>query len=154
MKRYLRDSTTAKSDELEKKIKQRELDSIRRKSNKLVKEAERNKVHLDKAIELAVDQSSETDSSLIEDTCSEKSEGYWYDTSNIELTGVIESPVTPASVSAQDPDTWSSVNRFLPEGCVISPGILPLQRTASLPLLATTPTDPNFLDASVSDSSD
>ena len=149
MKRYVRDSTTAKSEESNRKLKQRELDSVRRKSQKLVELAERNKIDIDEAIESAVvAQSSETDSSSREDIGGDQSEDYWYDTSNQELTSVIESPITPTSASAQDPDNWSKVNRFLPDGCVLSPSNPGLQRAASLPLLATTPTDPNFLDAS------
>ena len=138
MKRELRDSTLAKSDELKQKLKKRDRDSVRKRSEKLIKIAERNKAKLDAAIELSVvNKSNNTDTSSNIETEEEvdihDSGEYWFDTSNIELVGLTESPITPASASAQDPDSWSSNNRFFPEGCNISP-TSPIQRAASLPV--------------------
>ena len=64
MKRELRDSTLAKSDELKQKLKKRDRDSVRKRSEKLIKIAERNKAKLDAAIELSVvNKSNNTDTS-------------------------------------------------------------------------------------------
>ena len=138
MKRKLRDSTLAKSDELKQKLRNRDRDSVRKRSEKLIRIAERNKAKLDAAIELSVvNKSNNTDTSPNKETEEEldcqESEDYWFDTSNIELIGLTESPITPASASAQDPDSWSSNNRFFPEDCITSP-TSPIQRAASLPI--------------------
>ena len=110
MKRELRDSTLAKSDELKQKLKKRDRDSVRKRSEKLIKIAERNKAKLDAAIELSVvNKSNNTDTSSNIETEEEvdihEGEEYWFDTSNIELIGLTESPITPASAVAQDPDS-------------------------------------------------
>ena len=124
MKRKLRDSTVAKSDQLQAKLKKRELDIKRRKSRKLIRQAEQNQASIGEAIQLSVvNRSSELDSNSgnktdtsAKDTTStegdigaESTDEYWYDTSNIDLLDVIESPVTPASLSNLDSDTWSVV---------------------------------------------
>ena len=124
MKRKLRDSTVAKSDQLQAKLKKRELDIKRRKSRKLIRQAEQNQASIGEAIQLSVvNRSSELDSNSgnktdtsAKDTTStegdigaESIDEYWYDTSNIDLLDVIESPVTPASLSNLDSDTWSVV---------------------------------------------
>ena len=141
MKRHLRDSTIARSEQLQAKLKKRELDNKRRKSRQLIRQAEQNQASIGEAIRLSVvNRSSELDSNSedktdtsAKDTTStegdigaEYSDEYWYDTSNVEFLDVIESPVTPASLSRLDSDTWSSVNRFFPDGCVISPPACPL----------------------------
>ena len=123
MKKNLRETTVAKSNELREILRKREAESLRRKSNKLIRLADREKASLDEQIELSVVDKSgnNTDSDTsAKDTNSEENisnpsgsqEEYWYDTSNTELTGYLESPATPSSVVDQDPDTWSSVNRF------------------------------------------
>ena len=126
MNKDLRDSTVAKSKELEKKLKQRERESQARKSRKLIQVTDRNKASIDEALKLSVITSSEStdtsdkDTNTEEDISGQSQEEFWYDTSNTDLIGVVESPVTPASTSQQDPESWSLANRFLPEGCVLS----------------------------------
>ena len=157
MKRKLRDSTVAKSDQLQAKLKKRELDIKRRKSRQLIRQAEQNQASIGEAIQLSVvNRSSELDSNSgnktdtsAKDTTStegdigaESTDEYWYDTSNVELLDIIESPVTPASLSNLDSDMWSSVNRFFPEGCVISPPVRPLARAKSLPTVVFKPSVP------------
>jgi len=39
----------------------------------------------------------------------------------LELISPIHSPVTPTAASEQNSATWSSVNQFFPEGCILSP---------------------------------
>ena len=144
MKRNVRESTTAKSDLLKDKLKQRELERKKRKSRKLLKLADKNSASISEALELSVigkDQSSDSelseksDTSVIdstEDNLSAQSgsqEEYWYDNSNTELTGLQEFPVTPQS------DCWSYVNRFFPRGCFRSPKV-PITRASSLPAIA------------------
>ena len=143
MKRNVRESTTAKSDLLKDKLKQRELERKKRKSRKLLKLADKNSASISEALELSVigkDQSSDSelseksDTSVIdttEDNLSAQSgsqEEYWYDNSNTELTGLQEFPVTPQS------DCWSYVNRFFPRGCFRSPKV-PITRASSLPAI-------------------
>ena len=149
----LRESTVAKSKELCETLRKRETESLRRKSNKLIRLADREKASLDEQIELAVvdksgnntdsDTSAKDTNSNSEENISNPSgsqEEYWYDTSNTELTGFLESPATPSSVVDQDPDTWSSVNRFFPEGCVRSPPIFTgIRKAASYPILGPSP---------------
>ena len=63
MKRKLRDSTVAKSDQLKAKFKKRELDIKRRKSGQLIRQAEKNQASIGEAIQLSVvNRSSELDS--------------------------------------------------------------------------------------------
>ena len=50
----LRESTVAKSKELCETLRKRETESLRRKSNKLIRLADREKASLDEQIELAV----------------------------------------------------------------------------------------------------
>ena len=158
MKRNFRDSTQTKSDQLKAKLKKRELESKRRKSRQLIRQAELSQASISEALELSVVSQSagvtsgdKTDTSAKDTTTEEEDIGFesqdefWYDTSNVELIQqFIESPVTPASVSNQDPDTWSSVNRFFPEGCILSPAVRPLRRAASLPTLAIRPSVPTL----------
>ena len=146
MNKDLRNSTVAKSKELEEKLKLRERKSQARKSRKLIKVADRNKASIDEALQLSViissenTDTSEKDTNTEEDISGQSQEEFWYDTSNTDLIGVVESPVTPASTSQQDPDLWSLANRFIPEGCVLSPPDPPiLSKAASLPNLAHTP---------------
>ena len=154
MKKYLRDTTTAKSELSRENLRKREKESNRRKSHKLIRLADKESASINEALQLSVyqkggdtdsDKEDITDTSA-KDTTSEDShseptgsqEDYWYDTSNTELTGLQESPVTPSSALI-DPDKWSSVNRFFPEGCIRSPPIVPITRAVSLPVLAPTP---------------
>ena len=60
-----------------------------------------------------------------------------------ELTGVEKSPVFPVSASNLEPDSWSPVNRFFPQGCVRSPPIVLNSKAASLPTSA-----PPFIQSS------
>ena len=98
MKRKLRDSTVAKSDQLKAKLKKRELDIKRRKSRQLIRQAEQNQASIGEAIQLSVvNRSSELDSNSgnktdtsAKDTTStegdigaESTDEYWYDNSNI-----------------------------------------------------------------------
>ena len=111
MNKDLRDSTVAKSKELEKKLKQRERESQARKSRKLIQVTDRNKASIDEALKLSVITSSEStdtsdkDTNTEEDISGQSQEEFWYDTSNTDLIGVVESPVTPASTSQQDPES-------------------------------------------------
>ena len=147
MKRSVRPSTAAKSEELKEILKQRKRDSTRRRSRKLIEVAERNSASIGEAINLSVLKSSETDTSekdTEEDIVISSSEEYWIDTSGNELVSVLESPVTPTSASDRDPESWSSLNRFFPEGCILSPSRPPIERARSLPALAPTPTAPSL----------
>ena len=144
MKRSVRPSTAAKSEELKEILKQRKRDSTRRRSRKLIEVAEWNSASIGEAINLSVLKSSETDTSekdTEEDIVISSSEEYWIDTSGNELVSVLESPVTPTSASDRDPESWSSFNRFFPEGCILSPSRPPIERARSLPALAPTPTE-------------
>ena len=95
MSRNLRDSTSAKSIELNTKLRQRELQSKARKSRKLIKQTDRNKASLDEAIQLSVvpstesssnqTDSSDKDTNPEEDTGVGSREEFWYDTSHTEL---------------------------------------------------------------------
>ena len=146
MKRSVRPSTAAKSEELKEILKQRKRDSTRRRSRKLIEVAERNSASIGEAINLSVLKSSETDTSekdTEEDIVISSSEEYWIDTSGNELVSVLESPVTPTSASDRDPESWSSLNRFFPEGCILSPSRPPIERARSLPALAPTPSAPS-----------
>ena len=141
MRSSSREATAANSKQLKEKIKQRELTSAQRKSRKLIKLADKNKASLDEAIELSrVVETSESSDSNCEDstgdpplidntvecaTAGQEEDCYWYDTSNLELISPIHSPVTPTAASEQDSATWSSVNQFFPEGCIVSPTFLP-----------------------------
>ena len=54
MKKNLRETTVAKSNELREILRKREAESLRRKSNKLIRLADREKASLDEQIELSV----------------------------------------------------------------------------------------------------
>ena len=102
MKRSVRPSTAAKSEELKEILKQRKRDSTRRRSRKLIEVAERNSASIGEEINLSVLKSSETDTSekdTEEDIVISSSEEYWIDTSGNELVSVLESPVAPTSVA-------------------------------------------------------
>ena len=118
MKRNVRKSTTEKSTELNEILRNREIKSKQRKSRKLLKVAENNKASIDKALELSAIQSA--NNSEVEGENSQEDE-YWFDTSNIDLTGHTSSPVSPVPTSHQDPDTWSHSNKFFPKDCVSTP---------------------------------
>ena len=127
-----------------------------RRSRRLIRQAEENQASIQEALELSVvgqssdresnsgdksDTSAKDTTTTEEDIGAVSSDDFWYDTSNQELICVDVSPVTPTSASNQDPETWSSVNRFFPDGCVLSPPIRPLGRAVSLPALATAPSE-------------
>ena len=155
MRKHLRDTTTAKSELSRENLRKREKESNKRKSHKLIRLADRESASIHEALKLSVyqkggdtdsDKEDITDTSAKDTTTSEDShseptgsqEYYWYDTSNTELTGIQESPVTPSSALI-DPDNWSSINRFFHEGCIRSLPIVPIARAALLPVLAPTP---------------
>ena len=157
MKRNFREATHTKSDQLKAKLRQREIESKRRKSRQLIRQAELSQASISEALELSVvnksagvtsgdkTDTSDKDTTTEEEIGAESQDEFWYDTSNIELIQQFAaSPVTPASASNQDSDTWSSVNRFFPEGCILSPPVRPIVRAASLPTLTTRPSVPTL----------
>ena len=135
MKPSLRASTTAKSNQLKEKLEQRELKSAQRKSRSLVRFADNNQVSVNESIQLSTlnnsFESSEFEfenlpiSSSQGHALASQVDGFWFDTSNLELTNLVRSPPTPAPASSKDPELWSSVNQFYPEGCVVSPLVNP-----------------------------
>ena len=152
-KKNLRDSTNEKSELLKEKLRERELESKRRKSHKLIRLAEKESALINEALELSVYNQEESSNSDIEqqtdtsakdttsgDNTSEptgsQEDPYWYDTSNTELTGHQELPVTPSTATNLEPDSWSPLNRFFPEGCVRSPPIVLNSKAASVPTSA------------------
>ena len=159
MKKGLRASTVAKSNQSKEALRKRVSEANRKKSLKLLRLAEKEAASINEALELSVlvESDNNTGSDLDEKTdtsakdtntnteeeisdLSQSQEEYWYDSSHNELTGPLESPVTPLSDLDQDPDTWSSINQFFPHGCLRSPPFVPeVQRAASLPVLALTP---------------
>ena len=159
MKKNLRESTTKKSNQLKEKLKLRKIEANKRKSRNLIKITDKNSDSISQALELSVyEQRDTTDSDIgnnsdtsakdtvTEDNLSEPSasqEDYWYDTSNNELTGVEHSPVFPVSASNLEPDSWSPVNRFFPQGCLRSPPIVLNSKAASVPSSA-----PPFIQSS------
>ena len=107
MKRIVRKSTAAKSEELSVRLREREIKSTQRKSRKLLKQAELNSASIDEALKLSCTQSgdsSDSGGSIVQE------DDYWYDTSNIELSNTI-SPVLPVPTAQQDPETWSYSNQ-------------------------------------------
>ena len=103
MRRNLRNSTVAKSDNLKAKLKRRELDSARRRSRRLIRQAEENQASIQEALELSVvgqssdrelDSGDKSDTSAKDTTTTEEdigavsSDDFWYDTSNQELIRV------------------------------------------------------------------
>ena len=157
MKRHLRVSTQAKSEDLNRRLKQRERKSRKRRSKELIRLADKNSASINEALQLSViNQSSEDTDTSSKDTAEDlgvrSEQEYWYDTSGNELINLEESPATPTSAPNQDPETWSSTNKFFPEGCILSPPSRPLlTRAVSVPVLAFRPTDSN-INASTSDS--
>ena len=132
-------------------MRKRVSEANRKKSLKLLRLAEKEAASINEALELSVlvESDNNTGSDLDEKTdtsakdtntnteeeisdLSQSQEEYWYDSSHNELTGPLESPVTPLSDLDQDPDTWSSINQFFPHGCLRSPPFVPeVQRAAS-----------------------
>ena len=103
MKRNVRKSTTEKSNKLRDILRDREIKSKQRKSRKLLKVAENNKASIDEALELSAFVQSANNSETESENSQE--DEYWFDTSNIDLTGLTTSPVSPVPISHQNPDT-------------------------------------------------
>ena len=149
MKRIVRKSTAAKSEELSVRLRQRELKSTQRKSRQLLKQADLNSASIDEALKLSCTQSGDSSDS---GGSIGQEDDYWYDTSNIELSNTI-SPVLPVPTAQQDPETWSNSNQFFPEGCVVSPVIPSVNSTEVAPsqilepVLSESEVDPPILSA-------
>ena len=135
MKRNRRDSTIEKSLQLKKKLQERELkreiirtqkllgknsaeDSVQEEQESVAFEPVQDKVQIEDVDTSEKDTTSEGSGSADNE--------YWFDTSCRELIGeglsFVHSPETPPTdLFPQDPDNWSSVNRFFPEGSEPSP---------------------------------
>ena len=152
MKRDLRKSTTAKSKELNERLKEREVKSRQRQSHHLLKVAESRKASIYEALELLSVVESEKGSDSESEVAGEQEDEYWYDTSNIELSLSATSPVIPPPIEDQDPETWSNSNQFFPVGCITSPAIpfSPVQGTSGQlrePTISESELDPPFLSS-------
>ena len=137
-----RKSTVEKSDQLQERLRRRELEKAERKAKKVDKEKVVKKVDKkqaskeEEALELSEFRSPQKEvhetaattdnlrvSTLVESAGSEEEE-YWYDSSGDHLEeerSFAHSPPTPLSASGLNPDKWSTVNKFFPEGSEPSP---------------------------------
>ena len=97
MKRNFRETTHTKSDQLKAKLRQREIESKRRKSRQLIRQAELSQASISEALQLSVfnqsagvtsgdkTDTSAKDTTTEEEIGAESQDEFWYDTSNIEF---------------------------------------------------------------------